>query len=151
VQLDDVAARQAPAPLQCESGVYVEPVHDSVPHDTVVAASWQPPAPLQNPVLPHGGLAAQRLLGSGLPSGTSAQFPALPGTLHDAHSEQALLPQHAPSTQNRPVKHSLVAAQGWPERFRLPQRFVFGSQMVGGTQSASRVHAARHAVAPLQT
>jgi len=131
--------------------VYVEPVHDSVPHETVVAATWQSPAPLQNPVLPQGGLAAQRLLGSALPSGTSAQLPALPGTLHDVHSEQALLPQQTPSTQNRPVKHSLVTAQDWPGRFRLPQRLVFGSQMVGARQSPSFVHAARHAVDPLQT
>jgi hypothetical protein len=99
VQLDDVVARQAPVPLQCEIGVYVEAVHDSVPHDAVVAASWQPPAPLQNPVLPQGGFAAQRFMVSGLPSGTFAQLPALAPTLHDVHSEQALLTQQTPSTQ----------------------------------------------------
>ena len=151
MQLEEVAARQDPVPLQCEMGVYVEPEQDSVPHDTVVAASWQPAAPLQKPVLPQGGLAAQRFAGSGLPRGTFAQLPALAPTLHDVHSEQPLLRQQTPSTQNRPVKHSLVAAQGWPGRFRLPQRFVFGSQMVGDTQFASLVHAARQAVAPLQT
>ena len=33
----------------------------------------------------------------------------------------------------------------------MPHRLVLGSQIVGGTQSPSRVQAARHAVAPLQT
>jgi hypothetical protein len=99
VQLDDVAAAQAPVPLQCETGVYVDPVHDSVPHDTLVAASWQAPAPLQKPVLPQGGFAAQRFDGSGLPSGTFAQLPALAPTLHAVQSEQALLTQHTLSTQ----------------------------------------------------
>jgi hypothetical protein len=129
LQLDEVAAEHAPVPLQCEIGVYVEPVHDSVPHDTVVAASWQPAAPLQKPVLPQGGLAAQRFIGSAWPSGTLAQLPALAPTLHDVHSEHPLLTQQTPSTQNRPVKHSLVAAHAWPGRLRLPQRLVFGSQM----------------------
>ena len=149
MQLDDVAAVQAPVPLQCDVGVYVDPVHDSVPHEAVVAASWQPPAPLQKPVLPQGGLAAQRLIVSGLPSGTFAQLPALPATLHELQSEHPLLTQQTPSTQKSPVRHWLVVLQGWPDRDRLPQRLVFGSQMVGGTQSASAVQAPRHAVAPL--
>jgi len=99
VQLDDVAARQPPDPLQCEIGVYVDTEQVSLPHDTVVAASWQPPAPSHAPVLPQGGFAAQRLLGSGLPSGTFTQFPALAPTLHDVQREQPLLAQHTPSTQ----------------------------------------------------
>ena len=99
MQLEDVAAEQAPVPLQCDVGLYVDPVHDSVPQETVVAASWQPAAPLQKPVLPQGGFAAQRFIVSGLPSGTFAQLPALAPTLHDVHSEQALLTQQTPSTQ----------------------------------------------------
>lgn len=79
--------------------MYVELVHDSVPHETVVAASWQPAAPLQEPVLPQGGLAVQRFIGSGLPSGTFAQLPALAPTLHEVHREHALLTQQTPSTQ----------------------------------------------------
>jgi hypothetical protein len=129
VQLDDVAARQLPVPLQCEIGVYVDPEQVSVPHGAVVEASWQAPAPLQAPVLPHGGFAAQRFDGSALPSGTNAQLPALAPTLHDVHSEHPLLTQQTPSTQNRPVRHSLVAVHDWPGRFRLPQRLVLGSQM----------------------
>jgi hypothetical protein len=151
VQLEDVAAEQAPVPLQWDVGVYVDPVHDCVPHETVVAASWQPAAPLQKPVLPQGGFAAQRFIVSGLPSGTLAQLPALAPTLHDVHSEHALLTQQTPSTQKRPVKHWLVVEHGWPERAKLPQWLVLGSQMVGGRQSPSPVQAARQAVAPLQT
>ena len=151
MQLEDVAAAQAPVPLQFEIGVKVDPVHVAVPHDTVVAASWQPAAPLQKPVLPQGGLAAQRFIVSGLPSGTFAQLPALAPTLHDMHSEHALLTQQTPSTQKRVDRHGMVAEHAWPGRPRLPQWLVLGSQMVGGTQSASRVHAPRQAVDPLQT
>ena len=151
MQLEDVAAEQAPVPLQCDVGVYVDPVHDAVPHETVVAASWQPAAPLQKPVLPQGGFAAQRFIVSGLPSGTFAQLPALAPTLHDVHSEHALLTQQTPSTQKRPVKHWLVEEHGLPARAKLPQWLVLGSQMVGGRQSPSPVQAARQAVAPLQT
>jgi hypothetical protein len=81
VQLDAVGARQPPVPLQCDSGVYVDPVHDCVPHDTVVAASWQAPAPLHAPVLPHGGFGVQRPIVSVVPAGTLAQLPAAAPTL----------------------------------------------------------------------
>ena len=151
MQLEAVAAAQAPVPLQCDVGVYVEPEQVAVPHETVVAASWQPAAPLQKPVLPQGGFAAQRFIVSGLPSGTFAQLPALAPTLHEVHSEHPLLTQQTPSTQKRPVRHWLVLAHGWPGRARLPQWLVFGSQMVGGRQSPSPVQAARQAVDPLQT
>ena len=90
----------------------VDPVQVCVPHDTVVAASWQPPAPLQNPVLPQGGLAAQRFVGSAAPSGTFAQLPALAPTLHDWQRGHALATQQTPSTQVRPVRHMLVMVQG---------------------------------------
>ena len=92
-----LGARQLPVPLQCETGVKVEPEHDCAPHDTVVAASWQAPAPLHAPVFPQGGLAVHRL--SALPSGVNAQLPALVPTLHDWQSEQELVLQQTPSTQ----------------------------------------------------
>ena len=69
-------------PVQCETGVKVDPVQDAVPHDTVAAASWQAPAPLQAPVLPQGGFGAHRACGSGAPSATAVQLPALVPTLH---------------------------------------------------------------------
>jgi hypothetical protein len=56
-----VGAAQPPLPLQCETGVKVEPVQVAVPHETLVVACWQAPAPLQAPVLPQGGFAAHRL------------------------------------------------------------------------------------------
>jgi hypothetical protein len=129
--------------------VYVDPVHDCVPHVTVVAASWQPPAPLQKPVLPQGGLAAQRFIVSGWPSGTKAQVPALAPTLHAMQSEQELVPQQTLSTQVLPVRQSLVAVQGWPWRFRLPQWLVFGSQMLGDRQSRSFRQTEKQAFVPL--
>lgn len=131
--------------------MYVDPVHDWVPHDTVAAASWQAPAPLHMPVLPHGALAltVQRFIVSGLPVGTKVHRPALVPTLHAWQSEQELVPQQTPSTQKLPVRQSLVAVQAWPRRFLLPQRLVCGSQMFGDTQSRSLEHAARQAVDPL--
>lgn len=127
----------------------VDPVHDWVPHVTLVAASWQPPAPLHRPVLPQGGLAVQRFIVSGWPSGTKAQVPALAPTLHAMHSEQELVPQQTPSTQKLPVRQSLVAVQVWPWRRRLPQRLVCGSQMLGARQSRSFRQTAKHAFVPL--
>ena len=99
LQLDDVAVAQPPVPLQCEIGVYVDPEHVSVPHDTVVAASWQPPAPLHAPVFPQVGLGVQRFIGSMLPSGTFVQVPAFTPTLQAWHSGHELLAQQTPSTQ----------------------------------------------------
>ena len=59
--------------------------------------------------------------------------------------------QQTPSTQVLPVKHWSVVVHAWPSRSLLPQRLVCLSQIDGGRQSASTVHAARHAVEPLQT
>jgi hypothetical protein len=137
--------------LQRETGVNVEPEQDAVPHDTVVAASAQAPAPLQAPVLPHGGAGVQRFIGSVVPTGTLAQLPALAPTLQAWHMPHALEVQQTPLVQKLSVKHSLVAAQGWPRRFLLPQRLVFGSQMFGDRQSASFRQVPRHAVAPSHT
>ena len=150
-QLDVVAGAHVPVPVQCDSAVNVEPEHDAVPHGTVAAACRQTPAPLQAPVLPHGGLAGHPPRGSAVPIGTGAQLPALVPTLHAWHSPHDVLLQQAPSTQVLPVKHWSVVVHAWPSRSLLPQRLVCLSQMDGGRQSVSTVHAARHAVAPLQT
>jgi hypothetical protein len=101
---------QAPVPLQREIGVAVDPVHDCVPHDTVVAASWHAPAPLQAPVLPQGGLAGQRFIVSATPTGMFAQLPALVPTLQALQSVHELVLQQTPSTQKLPVRQSLVVA-----------------------------------------
>ncbi len=65
-------------PLQCETGVKVEPLQVAVPQETPVPPSWHLPAPSQAPVFPQGGLVAQRPCGSRLLDGTFAQLPALP-------------------------------------------------------------------------
>jgi hypothetical protein len=90
-----VGVAQAPAPVQCETGVYVEPVHDAVPQDTLALACSQAPAPLQFPVLPQGGLAAQPPCGSTLPAPTSVHVPVA-HVWQRPHDDDA---QHTPSTQ----------------------------------------------------
>ena len=104
-QLDAVDGAQAPLPLQCEIGVKVDPEHEAVPHDTVVAACWHAPAPLHAPVLPHGGFGAHSACGSGAPSATAAQLPALVPTLQAWQSPQDGLLQQTPSTHALPVRH----------------------------------------------
>jgi hypothetical protein len=138
-------------PVQCETGVKVEPVQEAVPQATPVAACWQAPAPSQLPVLPQGGLAVQPPWGSVALRGTFAQFPRLPVTLQAWQVGQAEELQQTPSTQLAPVRQSLVAVQAWPRRFLFPQRLVSGSQMFGDRQSASLVQAPRQALVPLQT
>ena len=73
------AVAQVPLPLQNAAAVSVDPEHVCVPHDAVVAAIVHAPAPLQSPVLPHGGLAVHRL--SVVVDDTFAQIPTLPVTL----------------------------------------------------------------------
>jgi hypothetical protein len=150
-QLDEVAGAQVPLPVQCDGGVTVDPVHVAAPHGTLAAACRQAPAPLQAPVLPHGGLAGQPPRGSDVPSNTGAQLPAVVPTLHAWHSPHDVVLQQTPSTQKFPVRHWLVSVHGCPRRSWLPQRLVCRSQIDGARQSASRVHAARHALVPLQT
>jgi hypothetical protein len=101
-------------------------------------------------VLPQGGLAVQRFIVSGCPSGTNAHVPALAPTLHAMQSGQEVVPQQTPSTQVLPVRQSLVAVQLWPWRRRLPQRLVCGSQMLGAWQSRSFRQTEKQAFVPLQ-
>ena len=152
-QVDETGAAQAPEPLQCEIGVNVElPLgQEAVPQETLVPPSWQAPLPSQAPVLPQGGLVAQRPCGSRLLAGTLAQLPALPAMLQAWHFKHALALQQTPSTQLSPVKQSVLSAQACPSRFLVPQRFVLGSQMSGERQSVSTAQAALQAVLPLQT
>ena len=88
-----------PAPVQCETGVYVAPMHDAVPQATLALACSQAPAPLQLPVLPQGGLGAHRFAVSGVPAGMFAHLPALPVMLHDWQSAHDMVLQQTPSTQ----------------------------------------------------
>jgi hypothetical protein len=150
-QVDETGAAQAPVPLQCETGVKVDPLQEAVPQETPVPPSWHLPAPSQAPVLPQGGLVAHRPCGSRLLDGTFAQFPALPAMLQAWQVAQAVALQQTPSTQLLPVKQSVVTAHACPSRFLLPHRPTFVSQISGDRQSASTAQAALQAVVPLQT
>jgi hypothetical protein len=70
-------------------------VQDAVPQATLALACSQAPAPLQLPVLPQGGLAAQPPCGSTLPEPTLAHVP-VEHVWHRPHDEDA---QQTPSTQ----------------------------------------------------
>src|SRR5215510_5933402 len=100
----------------------MEPLHDAArPHDTVAAASWQPPAPLQAPVFPHGGAAGHWPAGAALPAGMFAHVPRLPATLQASHVPQLALPQHTPFTQ-LPLMHWLAAVHARPFGFSVQLR-----------------------------
>jgi hypothetical protein len=150
-QVEETGAAQAPVPLQCETGVKVEPLQVAVPQETPVPPSWHFPAPSQEPVLPQGGLVAQRPCGSRLLAGTFAQFPALPVMLQAWQVAQAVALQQTPSTQLLPVRQSDDSVQDCPRRCLVPQRPTFVSQMSGDWQSLSAAQAALQAVVPLQT
>jgi hypothetical protein len=113
-QLELVGVEQLPVPLQLDTGVKVDPVHDGVPHATDVAACVHAPAPSHTPVLPHGGLAAHPV--SAVFAATFAHAPALAPTLHAWHVGQSLTPQQTPSVQ-KPEPHSLALPQGAPLPF----------------------------------
>jgi hypothetical protein len=70
-------------------------------------------------VLPQGGLAAQ-LPGSVVLSGTLAQVPIIPLTLHALHSAQVAVVQQTPSVQ-LPLPHSLLPPQVAPLPFFATQ------------------------------
>jgi hypothetical protein len=113
-QLELVGVEQLPLPLQLETGVNVEPVHDGSPQGTEVDAWTHAPAPLHTPVLPQGGLAPQPLCA--VFAATLAQDPALAPTLHAWQVGQAPTPQQTPSVQ-KPEPHSSAPPQGMPLPF----------------------------------
>ena len=131
--------------MQCDTGVKVVPAHDAMPHATPVPACSHVPAPVQLPVLPHGGAAGQPRCGSGTPAPTLAHVPVA----HVSQRPQPNVAQQTPSTQKSPVRQSVVVAQVWPRRRFVPHRPVCLSQMSGSRQSASTEHAALHAETPL--
>jgi hypothetical protein len=111
-----VAPEQLPVPEQNVGRVWVDPLQELPPHWTVLDASWQVPAPSHAPVLPHGGLAAQRAWGSAAPDPTFAHVPTLPAMLQALQVRQLALEQQTPSTQ-LPVMHSVPAMQLAPGPF----------------------------------
>jgi hypothetical protein len=119
-----------------------------VPHEVVIGAFWQAPAPLHRPVLPQGALAdgAHCPVGAASPAAMFVQVPALPVTLQDWQVPQAADAQQTPSTQVRPLWQSAVALQVCPWWFR-PQMFAL--QWFPLEQSASLLQAVLQPV-PLQ-
>jgi hypothetical protein len=140
----ETASPQAPLPLQRASVLAVEPEHVATAQTVVVGAFAQAPAPLHAPVFPQGAdaLGAHIPRGSVVPADTFAHVPRLPDTLHAWHIGHDADPQQMRSTQVSPVRQSAVAVQAPPCRTLLPHRLVFGSQIVGATQSASLRQAA---------
>ena len=137
----------APLPLQVEGANSVVPLQVGPEHGKPAAWSWHAPAPLQLPVLPHGGIGAQSLWGSEvLPTG--AQVPA-PLTLQAWQVPQPAVEQQTPSVQKSSLKQSLVVEHCWPRRNLVPQRLDPVSQMSGDRHWPSPEHAAKQAVAPL--
>jgi hypothetical protein len=111
---------QVPVPEQCDGGWYVVLVHASTaPHGAVLGCCWQAPLPLQTPVFPHGGLAAQRPCGSAVLSATFAQVP-MPLMLHAWQAGQLAVVQQTPSVQ-LPLPHSLLPPQVAPFPFFATQ------------------------------
>ena len=77
--------------------------------------SVQPLAPLQVPVLPHGGLAGHWPLGAGVPVPSGVQVPGdVP--LQVSQVPQLALPQQTPLTQ-APLAHWLLPPQPAPFPF----------------------------------
>ena len=139
----------APLPEQNDAGWNVVPLHAmDRPHDTVDAACWQPPAPLQTPVLPHGGDAGHCPGGGTAPAAMNAHIPGLPAVLHAWQVGQLALPQQTPSTQ-LPLMHWLPAAHVRPFGFNAQLRLgAVPWQVNGARQSPSAVQLVLHA-APL--
>jgi hypothetical protein len=77
----------------------VVPLHDTGwPHETVFAACVQPLAPLQVPVLPHGGFAAHCPDGADVPAASGVHVPGMV-PLQVWQVPQLAVPQQAPFTQ----------------------------------------------------
>jgi hypothetical protein len=143
-QQDELAcAVQLPSPLHNGAGVYVDPVHESLPQVYVLDQYLQAPAPLHSPSWSHESLAvsAHSFFGS-CPSlvfpqapapsqtwqrphsvgtgsvllGTKVHVPNDPDWLHIRHVPLHALSQHTPSTQ-KPDVHSLAPMQARPSAF----------------------------------
>jgi hypothetical protein len=82
--------------------------------------------------------------GSGAPTATGAQVPALPGCAHDMQLPAQAVLQQVPWAQ-MPLTHSTPSPQIAPIGFRPHEPSL---QTPGGAQSASAVHVDLHAATP---
>ena len=113
-------------------------MHDAVPHETVgrgqLAAG---PRRRRRRCCRRAGWPRSGRAARGCRPGRSRSCPRCPRrcTLQSAHALRAAADA---VDAELPVRHSLVAAQGWPRRFLLPQRLVCGSQMLPAAGSRRR-------------
>jgi hypothetical protein len=136
-----------PVPLQRPRGISVDPVHDGgSPQVVVEGALAQAPAPLQKPVLPHGGAAAQAASVAVL--GRLVQVPGLLAKLQFWQVPQLALPQQTPSVQ-KPVMHSVPAMQAVPAGFKVVQDPLW-QVYCGPAQGVVAEQVVAHCVAVLQ-
>ena len=103
------------------------------PQATVAAPRAQPLAPLQAPVLPHGGAAVHWPVGAAVPAASGVQVPGVV-PLQVWQVPQAALPQQTPFTQ-LPLMHWLAAVHTEPLAFSA--QLLLGAvpwQVNGATQ-----------------
>ena len=122
-------------------------MHDCAgPHEVVDGACSQALAPLQRPVLPHGGDAAHWPDGAAVPAGRGVHVPgAVP--LQVWQVPQALLPQQTPFTQ-LPLMHSLPAPQAVPFGFSAQLRFGGVPWQVYGARQCESIEQLLRQVVP---
>jgi hypothetical protein len=140
-QVDGVAARQLPLPLQLRAGVKATPTHVAGAHVAPAAYSRQAPAPSQVPSVPHASTPLSGHCASGsAPAGTSVQVPSVPASAHERQVPVQLELQHTPCW-HKPEAHSVPALHVSPSgRFEHWPPL----QTLGAAQSALVEHAVRH-------
>jgi hypothetical protein len=142
---------QVPVPVHVDAGCRVVPLQESArPHGIDAAAGVQPPAPLQVPVLPQGGLAVHWPAGADVPAARGVQVPGV--ALQVWQVPQLVLPagmpQQKPSMQ-LPLMHWFAAVHAVP--FGLSAQLRFGGdpwQVYGDTHCESIEQVLRQVVPP---
>ena len=137
-----------PLPSQVRASVaVVEPVGQvGGAHCVPAAYSWQPPDPLQKPVLPQlvAPSAMHCTRGSMPSSGIGLHIPSVPGSAHDMQLAPQVVVQQTPCSQ-KPLWQSAAAPQVAPGG-RRPHELP--AQMFGGAQSTSAVQVDLQAAVP---
>jgi len=142
------AGAHVPAPSQVRASVATLPPIGQVGGEHCVPASysWQPPAPLQKPLVAHDTAPWSRHWpeGSRPPAAMGVQVPALPASAHDTHAPVHAVRQQTPWAQT-PLEHSLPSPHTAPGGFKPHDPPL---HTPGGAQSASARHVELHAETP---
>jgi len=113
-------------------------VQDAARPQEIVAAPWvQPLAPLQVPVLPHGGAAAHWPLGAAVPAASGVHVPGVV-PLQVWQVPQTALPQQTPFTQ-LPLMHWLPAVHTTPLAFSAQLRLGITPWQVNGAAQCESI------------